>query len=420
MKDSRIAKWVVERVDVNGEELPIIRDAETWEPAPIALRYVLKLRFRLGPGALASDMRAIAHTYNCTECDETIGDFDGFILNGGCLSRNQLLQLSSYLHRQHFICESGGANGLVCNLTFNSRLFAFKQYYQWAIEPANHGGTEILDEDARDSAVSKMKRVLGNERFPTGASKRREPLMIAAIKLIRKAIGPDELGHFPENVFSEETRLRNWVMFEMDLGLGERISELLTTRVEHIPLNAVDSQFFVPRQQDANDDPRKRRRPRGKTNERFVPIMDPSILPWILLYRDSPPPVGRSDPNFSTPFFFVTEDGQPISISTANYIIKKIGEYTIRLLESDTTIDQYTRERLKKTFLNLTWHSLRHTWAEFAALALYKKYGEGAWAILKNWGGWNAQSSMERYIQYTRQAICEEATRNYQASRFTK
>lgn len=417
--------WVVERLDIDGEELPIIRHVKTWLPAPIALRYVLTTRFRLGPASLTNDLRAIAILYNWAEATEGVGDFEDFLTSGRILDRDQLLTFLPYLQSQRYydlgeLSENSPDSltlpAIVCNQTFNARLFAVHQFLEWAVEPAHHGGNGRFDEDERELKTAVMIRLFNNEKLPVGESPRREPLTIEEILLIRKAIAPDRFGNFPPNVFTEETRYRNWIMFESALNLGGRKGELLTLKVSHLPANKDEKFFLIPRQQDAPEDPRKRRRLRGKTNERRVPLMDPNLLPSILGYRDAAPPLGRNAPWITTPYLFVTIEGQPISNSTADHIIKQIGKYAAELVDRDTTLDEYVRIRRKESLLALSWHRLRHTWAELAALFLYRKYGEGAWAILKEWGGWRSETSMRRYIENAKRLISYEAARKYLSS----
>jgi Phage integrase family len=417
--------WVVERLDVDGEELPVIRHAETWLTAPIALRYALRTRFRLGAASLINDLRAIAILYNWAEADEGIGDFEDFLTSGQILNKDQLLKFIPFLQMRRFYEASEQTDiapelvarpPLVCDQTFNTRLFAVRQFLEWAVEPTNHGGYAIFDEKELEERTSMMTREFGKETLPVGESPRREPLTVDEVLLIRRAIAPNEFGNFPPDIFTEETRYRNWIMFETPLNLGTRKGEMLTLKINHLPANMAERFFLVPRQQDTSEDPRKRRRLRGKTNERRVPLMNPNLLPSILGYRDVAPPIGRNDPRISTPYLFVTKDGQPISSTTADHIIKQIGRYAARLLDSDETLDEYTRARRKGSLLGLTWHRLRHTWAELAALSLYRRYGALAWAILREWGGWNSEKSMQRYIENARRTISDEAARKYLSS----
>ncbi|MET0465557.1 MAG: tyrosine-type recombinase/integrase, partial [Chitinophagaceae bacterium] len=206
-------------------------------------------------------------------------------------------------------------------------------------------------------------------------------------------------------------------MFETCTNLGTRKSEMLTLKKIHLPANGVAKHIFlIPRQQDDPEDPRRRRRLRGKTKERRVPLMDPNLLSSILAYRDLAPPVGRNDARFTTPYLFVTVAGEPIASSTADHIITQIGWYAARLAAGEETLNKYARAQMKESLLGLTWHRLRHTWAEFAALRLYEKYREGATAILKEWGGWNSEESVQRYIENARRLISDRAAREYLSS----
>lgn len=416
--------WVVERLDVDGEELPVLRHAKTWLPAPIALRYVLRTRFRLGPASLTNHLRAIAILYNWAEATEGVGYFEDFLTSGRILTGDQLQTFLPYLQirRYYPAAEMEGLSPdiltlppIICNQTFNARLFAVREFLEWVVEPANHGGDAILDEEEREIQTAKMVRLF-NKPLPVGDSPRREPITAEEIHLIRKAIAPDALGNYPPGVFTKFTRFRNWIMFEMALNLGARKGELLTMKVSHLPAKRGDKHFFVPRQQDAPEDPRKRRRLRGKTRERRVPLTNRNFLPSILAYRDARSPVGRNDPRITSPYLFVTKEGRPIANSSADHIIKQAGKYAARLVDRDDVLDEDVRTQLKTSLLDISWHRLRHTWAERTALILYDEHQAGAWPILKEWGGWRSEESMRRYTEHARRVISEEAGRKYLSS----
>lgn len=82
--------WVVERLDVDGEELPVIRHTRTWLPAPIALRHAFRTRYRLGTASLATYLRAAAILYSRAESEEGAGNFKAFLTSGRILTRDQL------------------------------------------------------------------------------------------------------------------------------------------------------------------------------------------------------------------------------------------------------------------------------------------------------------------------------------------
>ena len=403
--------WKVERLNIDGEELPVIRHADSWHPAPLALRYILRTRFSLGLNSLMRDAYAICLTYNWAEGIDEIGNLEEFLISGHTLDRSQIFNLSDFLRRSY----KHSLIGLVSNQVYNTRLFATSQFFEWAIEPTNHGGTALLDEDEIENEISRVQRLFERLKVFVGKSHRLEPLTDFEIRLIRQAITSDEFGEFPSGVFTEKTRYRNWIMFEKVLNFGDRKGELLATKLQHIERGRNEGCIFIPRQQDDSSDPR-RRQPRGKTNERLVRPMSKDVLPLLLRYSDSPPPIGRNDPAIITPYLWVTEEGEPLSIRAADYIIKQIGKYAAQLMANRAEIDEFTRESIIGSMLGLTWHRVRHTWAEQAALALYSKYGEGAWPILKEWGGWNDESSMEHYIRNARRKISDRAAREYQSS----
>lgn len=321
-----IVSWVVERLDINGEEVPVLRHRQTWMPAPIALRYLLRTRFGLGAASLTYDMRALAVLYNWAEGLEDIGDLENFLTSGRFLSEEQLRQLASCLRYRYkpasiSSISEGHVIGLISNSVYNSRLFAVQLFLEWAYDPANHGGIRSCDQDDIETQVQKMIRILGKGKLDIGISQRYEPLAIEDLKRIRRAIAPDEFGVFPPHIFTERTRFRNWVMFELAYNLGTRISELLTIKLEHLHRGSYPDEIYVPRQQDAPEDPRTRRRPRGKTLERIVPLTDRRFLPVLRKYIEEPPPAGRNNPAFTSPYLFLTQNGRPISKSAAEYII---------------------------------------------------------------------------------------------------
>ena len=402
--------WKVERLNISGEELPVIRHVKSWNLAPLALRYILRTRFLLGLNSLVRDAYAIALAYNWAETVAEIGNLEEFLISGFLPRRDQVLQLADFLRRAH----RNSTTNLVSNQVYNSRLFAVCEYFVWAMEPANHGGTRLLNEDQVEAEITKTQYVFNNLMVSVGKAKRLEPITDREINLIRRAVGPDEFGDFPPGVFTEETRYRNWVMFEKVINFGDRKGELLATKLEHIDRARNEGGVFIPRQQDDESDPR-RRQPRGKTLERFVSPMSKAILPALLCYSDSPPPVGRNNPDFDTPYLFVTEEGNPLSTSAADYIIKQIGRYAARLVHVEAGINEFTREAVRGSLLGLSWHRVRHTWAEQTALGLYGLYDEGAWPILQEWGGWSDEKSMEHYIKYARRKISDQAAREYQA-----
>jgi hypothetical protein len=215
--------WVVERIDAEGEELPVLRHARTWLLAPLALRYVLRTRPHLGPSALFTELRGICILYNWAESAEGVGDLEAFLTSGGALEKGELIRVVTQLRRQHNVSSSSPSRpkerkGIVSSSVFNRRVSGVGEFLKWAMEPGNHGGEDTLDDETLEAQISKTVRVLEDSRLPVSESPRHEPLIPLEIEFIRRAIAPDEFGHFPVGVFSECTRYRNWSMFETEVG----------------------------------------------------------------------------------------------------------------------------------------------------------------------------------------------------------
>jgi len=98
-------------------------------------------------------------------------------------------------------------------------------------------------------------------------------------------------------------------------------------------------------------------------------------------YLTAPQPQGRE--SGKSPYVFVTSDGEPVSLDAANDIIQTVS---------------------RLSGVNLSWHTLRHTWAERVADLLADK-PNGA-DQLKYLGGWTNSQSPNRYIQ---NAIAKQA-----------
>ena len=120
--------------------------------------------------------------------------------------------------------------------------------------------------------------------------------------------------------------------------------------------------------------------PSVKTAERVIPASR-RLLMAFRAYLTAPQPQGRV--SGKSPYVFVTSAGEPVSLDAANDIIQSIS---------------------RLSGVSLSWHSLRHTWAERMADLLADK-PNGA-DQLKYLGGWTNSQSPNRYIQ---NAIAKQA-----------
>src|SRR5262249_45917560 len=227
-------------------------------------------------------------------------------------------------------------------------------------------------------------------RIGAANSRRKEPLTDDAVKRIREAITPetDQQGRFLTNDkgcllfssgrFSKETQLRNWLMFETALDLGLRHGELLNLPLDSLPRGNNDGVRILRLPDDKAD--ARSNEPSVKTAERVIPASR-RLLMAFRAYLTAPQPQGRV--SGKSPYVFVTNDGEPVSLDAANNIIQSIS---------------------RLSGVSLSWHSLRHTWAErMADLLADKPNGPDQ---LKYLGGWTNSQPPNRYIQ---NAIAKQA-----------
>lgn len=134
-------------------------------------------------------------------------------------------------------------------------------------------------------------------------------------------------------------------MFEVALELGIRRGELLKLRLDSLPRGANDGVLILRRPDDPNDS--RPHEPAVKTAERAIPASR-SLLSAIRAYLTYPPPLGRV--SGKSPYLFVARSGAPLSSDRADDVIVAIGRHA--------------------GVTPLSWHRLRHTWAETMAEVL--------------------------------------------------
>ena len=120
--------------------------------------------------------------------------------------------------------------------------------------------------------------------------------------------------------------------------------------------------------------------------------MSSPLLAALRFYLTTPPPLGRK--SGKSPYLFVTDEGQPLSLGRAQDIIHILGE----------------RSGVKR----LSWHRLRHTWAERLAVHLLET--PNGLDQLMYLGGWTHSQSPLRYIQDAVAQQAQTTLREWQSS----
>lgn len=365
----------------SGERLPCLVDAVSWIPARVALRWAMRYRrYRVQSSTLAANLRVLAKVYRWTQ--ETAGfDLDDRLTQGRTLQNREIESLARSFRSASTQELDTGA--------FDQHLAIVEDFLKWSLDSENRGGRRSLDLAQLAQERNRIGLILRSLRCGAHASDRIQPLEEAEIRAIRNSIGPrrDAQGvlSFPE-VFSPHTRLRNWLMFEVALELGIRRGELLKLRLDSLPRGADDGIRILRRPDDPHDS--RSKEPAVKTAERVIPASR-NLLAAIRAYLTYPHPLGRIPGK--SPYLFVARSGSPVSMDTADDVIAAIGEH------SGVTL--------------LSWHRLRHTWAERMAEAFADQ--PNGMDRLVYLGGWTNPQSATRYIQRALASQAKDAVRSY-------
>ena len=382
MADTRKTFSVLHIVLDTGERLPCLVDAASWIPARVALRWAMRYRrYRVQSSTLAANLRVLGKVYRWTQ--EAAGfDLDDRLTGGRTLQNREIESLARSFRGNTSAQElDTGA--------FDQHLAIVEDFLKWSLDSENRGGCRSLDLAQLAQERNRSELILRSLRSGAHASDRIEPLEEAEIRAIRNSIGPrrDAQGilSFPE-VFSAHTRLRNWLMFEVALELGIRRGELLKLRLDSLPRGGDDGIRVLRRPDDPHDS--RSKEPAVKTAERVIPASR-NLLTAIRAYLTYPRPLGRISGR--SPYLFVARSGSPVSMDTADDVIAAIGKHS--------------------GVSPLSWHRLRHTWAERMAEAFARQ--PNGMDRLVYLGGWTNPHSATRYIQRALARQAKEAVRSY-------
>ena len=322
----------------SGERLPCLVDSTTWLPVRVGTRWAVRhRRYRVQSSTLVSNLRVLSRLY--TWAQQTAGfDLDDFLTAGKTLDSRQVESLASDLR--------SNTDGLPADTgAFDHRLSVVEDFLRWSLDSCNRGGGHALPLSRLSAEQSRLRDIFRSLRIGGRPATRIRPLDESEVKAIRLAIGPQgssEAGWSLPDVFAPHARLRNWLMFETALELGIRRGELLKLRLDSLPRGANDGVLILRRPDDPHDS--RPHEPAVKTAERAIPASR-TLLSAVRAYLTYPPPMGRV--SGKSPYLFVARSGAPLSSDRADDVIAAIGRH------SGVT--------------PLSWHRLRHTWAETMA-----------------------------------------------------
>ncbi|MCA9945190.1 MAG: tyrosine-type recombinase/integrase [Anaerolineales bacterium] len=375
-----------------AERLPCLVEQETWLPLRLVTRWTVRYRrYHVQSSTLQRNLHSLKKLYEWAWSEANI-DLDEFLLQGQMLNARQLESLAACLR----VSQANPAEVVSAN-HYNDHLSVCENFLKWVLDAQNRGGSanDTVEELAhKRERLAYLFRSLRTRHTP---SRRIELLTLAEIQAIRAAISPqkDAAGkwQFPATGFSIQTAMRNWLMCETALELGLRRGELLKLRLDSLPRGAQDGIKVMRFPDDPHDS--RTVEPGVKTSERVIPASR-NLRSALRVYITSPPPQGRV--KGKSPYLFVTRSGEPVSLMLADKIIQAIGRYS--------------------NVKPLSWHRLRHTWAESMAERLNQQ--PNGMDNLLYLGGWTARNSVRPYIQSTVARQAQEAMRAYQDSLYAE
>lgn len=432
--------WEVEVVTLDhGERLPVIRHRRTWQPAPLALRYVLNQRARLRPGSLVNEVRGLCALYNWGAHEAGVGLLDDWLARGRVPTDADLKRMNKFLR----YAADDGADAVVADLsmergalgeepvvdrkgeapatTYHRRLTAALHFLNWALRWDNAGSPQVIDDDEHARFVWRVQQRFsewGAQR-PLPDSLTPDPLQPLDIHFVRRALGADEFGRWHySNVFLPETRLRNWAMFEVAINYGLRRAELLLLRLADLPDDYDPLRNVrVPRaRQQKVDKDLSRKTPRLVT----IPALDPAAYDAVQQYlTHGPAESRRTGPSDLEARVFLRHEtevkrsgarrAEPLSpyepMSGARYgqTVRRMGELSWKVAQREikankgvvvlpsgaVAVTDRMMQGVQERLQGLHPHALRHTWATNLALANYDEHGfEGVIRLLQLYGGW--------------------------------
>ncbi len=366
----------------SGERLPCLVHSADWLPARVATRWAVRhRRYRVQSSTLADNLRILGRLYSWALLRISV-DLDDFLTSGRLLGSREIESFTAELR------STGGPAPLDTG-GFDHALAVVEDFLGWSLDATNRGGSGGLSLERLDAQRNRLHQIFRSLRIGAQPAQRIQPLEEAEVTAIRKAIGPFGTSadwEFP-SVFAPHARLRNWLMFEVALQLGIRRGELLKLRLDSLPRGASDGILILRRPDDPHDS--RPREPAVKTAERVIPASR-ELLATIRAYLTYPAPTGRTAGK--SPYLFVARSGAPLSSDRADDVIVAIGRHS--------------------GVKPLSWHRLRHTWAErMAEILLDLPNGMDRLVYL---GGWTNPASAKRYIERAIARQAEASVRDYQ------
>lgn len=386
---------VIMQCMVTGQRLPTLIDAESGLPPRLALRWAFQRCRRWAPSTVQAELRQIGILYEFYDCKRG-RDLDDFLISGEFPSESDVLDALYYAEHRHDPHLAGRitptANGAVTGdlippRSFNRILAAWSVFLIWVARPRNFrqllpGERSTWSRELTKELTTELKDFFAEMRRPEPRSPQGLGLTAIELELIELWFDAADKGR--AHGFSPGTAERNRRMYDTGRWAGVRRGELLKICGTDTPNPLIgEDELRIHRRYNDPADPRKKRPPSVKTLERKIVL--PTSLAWEL-WEFASRATGKSP---SSPYLFLSQAGSPLSVDTADDIIRAIGRYTAEFA-------RLHYPEVSHTLDELAWHRLRHTRAQ-ELLPEYLAI-EGGLEQFQKLFGWSDPRSMNAYV----------------------
>jgi integrase len=366
------------------------------------MRWVVRHLRGLAPTTISDYLRALALCYEWADANLSC-DADDFFEAGGRLDGGQIDALIAFLRTRVGASEQKRieADAVPTLGTLAKVAGPVRRFLAWAADPMLRGGRNFVPVNELTAYGLRLRTLFKPVERNRNRGQRIEPLndhgdaLLELIGPVRSATGKFSLPYrFSDtNPFEPETRLRNWLMAQMVLEVGFRRGEVLKIRIDDFMANP-PAVKVVRRPHDPHDT--RSLKPGVKTWEKAAPL-SPLLIGGLRMYQTTKPPSGRK--GVATPYLFASQGGRPLSVRAAAKVLEVAG---------------------RALGVVVSWHTLRHSWAERTAEDLIAEHGPNSEdtviAILRTMGRWAEKSKEpEHYVRNALKRVGDDYLRRRNA-----
>ncbi len=357
-------------------------ERDTGVPCEVALRWtVLDRRGRVAVSTIADDLYAVQRVYEWADralevpIDTHLTEWQGF-------SARQVYSLAQWVKTNGKLSVSGsigGAQAVLSPSAFNAYWRRIEAFLRWTAEMYARGeGDRQAQQLARSEARERVQRSFRQHHVREALAPPVRVLTAEEWEKVRSSVDVEREDVWPD----PRARFRNHAMVHLAYHTGLRIGELLKLSIDQTPRGA-ECHITVKRRPDDPHDPRTYE-PQVKTSEREIPI-PPFVRELLGAY------VTQHRPRSLSPYVFVAQSGQPLSLRGARHVVERISCVS---------------------GIHVTWHRFRHTFFD----RVYQDIADrpDGTDLLMELGGWSAPSSVQPYVRRALQQKAEEVLADYQ------